>query len=88
MIAARNDPEARREVVDALRLEVATMTPAKIQEMRQMYYAIADNLRPLADLLEQADAETGSSPGRLLVEHFKLCDMLNTFERVDLGAVL
>jgi hypothetical protein len=88
MIAARNDPEARREIVTALRLEISTLSPADAQAIRTAYYAIADNLRPLADMLEKADSETGSSPGRLLVEHFKVCDMLNTFERVDLAAAL
>jgi hypothetical protein len=88
MIAARNNPEARREVVNALRLEMATLSPADAQAIRTAYYAIADNLRPLAEMLEQADARSGSTPGRLLVEHFKLCEMVNLFERVDLAAVL
>jgi hypothetical protein len=88
MIAEQIDPQARREILNALRVELATMPPAKIQEVREMYYAIADNLRPLALLLENADALSGSTPGRLLGEHFKLCEMIDVFERVDLGGVL
>jgi hypothetical protein len=87
MIAEQNDPWGRA-TANALRLEMATLSPADVQAIRTAYYAIADNLRPLAEMLEMADSRSGSTPGRLLVEHFKLCEMINLFERVDLSAAL
>ena len=88
MIAEQNEPNARREIAIALRREMAALSPADAQAIRTAYNAIADNIRPLCDMLEAADAQSGMSPGRLLVEHFKLCEMINLFERVDLAAAL
>ena len=53
-----------------LRREMQQLDPSTYQEIRESYYSIADNLKPLADALEKADADLGGHAGPLLDEHF------------------
>lgn len=65
------------------------MDPAKAQEIRQCYYAVVDNLRPLADLLEIEDLNTGDESGGILIhEHLLAITAIEAMSRSQLGAVL
>ena len=46
-----------------LRTAMQQLDPTTYQEIRESYYRIADNLKPLADALEQADADQGGRMG-------------------------
>ena len=57
------------------------------QDIRESYYQIADNLRPLVDALEKADAELGPD-GPLLEEHYLFCEILDRLKKSYLGGVV
>ncbi len=73
--------------VKALRTEMKKLDPDAYQEIRRSYYKIAEELRPLADALEKADAELGPA-GPLLEEHTIFCEMLDRLKKSYLGEVV
>jgi len=85
----KNVTEERRNATETLRRIFRDMDPAKAQEIRQCYYAVMDNLRPLADLLEIQDLNTGDEPSGILIhEHLLAITAIDAMSRSQLGAVL
>ncbi|TWU38517.1 hypothetical protein Poly41_29940 [Novipirellula artificiosorum] len=85
----KNVTEESRNATETLRRIFRDMDPAKAQEIRQCYYAVMDNLRPLADLLEIEDLNTGDEPGGILIhEHLLAITAFDAMSRSQLGAVL
>ena len=79
--------ETQKAKVAALRTEMRKLDPETYQEIRQSYYKIAEELRPLVDALEKADAELGPD-GPLLEEHYIFCEMLERLNKSLLGGVV
>jgi hypothetical protein len=79
--------ETQKAKVKALHTEMEKLAPDAYQEIRRSYYKIAEELRPLADALEKADAEFGPA-GSLLEEHTIFCEMLYLLNKSVLGAVV
>lgn len=73
---------------EALRPLFKNMDPHTAQEIRESYYRIAENLRPLVNALEIADLENGGPAGPLLEEHYIFCELLEKLNQSVLGAVL
>ena len=71
-----------------LRSAMQQLDPATYQEIRESYYRIADNLKPLADALEKADADLGGDAGPLLDEHFLFLQMYDLLRKSNLGGVV
>jgi hypothetical protein len=71
-----------------LRRELGKLQNAQRDEIRRLYYQVADALPGLATALELADLDTGESPGALLDQHFACCEMLDAMKRLDLGKYL
>ena len=71
-----------------LRRELARLENAQRDEIRRLYYQVADALPQLAVALEVADLDTGASPGALLDQHFACCEMLEAMKKLDLGKYL
>ena len=65
--------------------ELATISPERHAEIRSLYYKLAESLKPLAHELEMADLDTGGEAGPLLDQHFIICEMMDSFRRVELG---
>ncbi|MGB7323402.1 MAG: hypothetical protein WBD31_00925 [Rubripirellula sp.] len=80
--------ETQKARAEALAPLFRNMDQHKAQEMRQAYYRIAENLRPLVDALEMADCDHGGPAGPLLEEHYIFCEMLDTIKQSALGEVL
>jgi hypothetical protein len=68
--------------------ELSRLENAQRDEIRRLYYQVADALPRLAAALEVADLDTGSSPGALLDQHFACCEMLEAMKKLDLGKYL
>jgi hypothetical protein len=68
--------------------ELARLGNAQRDEIRRLYYQVADALPRLASALELADVDTGASPGALLDQHFACCEMLEAMKKLDLGKYL
>ncbi len=83
---AMNETQTAR--AEALRPLFRNMDPHTAQEIRESYYRIADNLKPLADALEKADADQGGHAGPLLDEHFLFLQMYDLLRKSDLGGVV
>jgi hypothetical protein len=79
--------ETKKSKVAALRTEVQKLDADTYQEIRQSYCKIADELRPLVEALEKADADLGPD-GPLLEEHLIFCEMLDRLNKSLLGAVV
>jgi len=79
--------EVQKSKVATLRTEMEKLDPATYQDIRESYYQIADNLRPLVDALEKADAELGPD-GPLLEEHYLFCEILDRLKKSYLGGVV
>ena len=79
--------ETKKAKVAALRTETRKLDPETYQEIRQSYYRIAEELRPLVDALEKADADLGPD-GPLLEEHYIFCEMLERLNKSLLGGVV
>lgn len=71
-----------------LRTAMQQLDPDTYQEIRESFYRIADNLKPLADALEKADADLGGEAGPLLDEHFLFLQMYEQLRRSNLGGVV
>ncbi len=71
-----------------LRNAMQKLDPDTYQEIRESFYRIADNLKPLADALEKADADLGGKAGPLLDEHFLFLQMYEQFRKSNLGGVV
>ncbi|MFG0291468.1 MAG: hypothetical protein ACF8CQ_25110 [Rhodopirellula sp. JB044] len=71
-----------------LRTAMQQLDPTTYQEIRESYYRIADNLKPLADALEKADADQGGDAGPLLDEHFLFLQMYDLLRKSNLGGVV
>ncbi|WP_436717413.1 hypothetical protein U8335_11155 [Roseiconus lacunae] len=71
-----------------LRTALQELDPTTYQEIRESYYRIADNLKPLADALEKADADQGGNAGPLLDEHFLFLQMYDLLRKSNLGGVI
>ena len=65
--------------------ELTQLPNAQRDEIRRLYYQVADALPRLATALELADLDTGASPGALLDQHFACCEMLEAMKKLDLG---
>jgi hypothetical protein len=69
--------------------ELAKLSNAQRDEVRRLYYQVADALPRLAEVLEIADLEiNGDIPGDLLGQHFACCEMLSAMKKLDLGKYL
>lgn len=77
----------QRSKVAALRTEMERLDPVTYQGIRESYYRIADNLRPLVDALEKTDAKIGPN-GPLLEEHYIFCEILERLKKSSLGGVV
>ena len=71
-----------------LRRELGKLQNAQRDEIRRLYYQVADALPGLATALELADLDTGESTGALLDQHFACCEMLEAMKKLDLGKYL
>ncbi|MGB7325372.1 MAG: hypothetical protein WBD31_10920 [Rubripirellula sp.] len=80
--------EAQTARAAALRTIFKNMDPHQAQEIRESYYRIAENLRPLVDALEIADLDNGGPAGPLIEEHYIFCELLEKLDESVLGAVL
>ena len=83
---AMNETQTAR--AEALRPLFKNMDAHTAQDIREMYYRVADNLRPLMTALEIADVDHGGPVGPLLEEHYIFCEMLEKLDESVLGAVL
>lgn len=72
----------------ALRTAMKSIDPATYQTIREDFYKIADNLKPLADALEKADAEQPEPAGPLLDEHYLFLQMYDLLRKSQLGAIV
>jgi len=72
---------------DALRTAMKKLDADSFQTIREDFYRIADNLKPLADALEEADADVGPE-GPLLEEHYLFIQMYDLLRKSELGAVV
>ncbi len=72
---------------DALRTAMNKLDADTYQTIREDFYRIADNLKPLADALEIADADVGPE-GPLLEEHYIFIQMYDLLRKSELGAVV
>ncbi|QDT61441.1 hypothetical protein SV7mr_39760 [Stieleria bergensis] len=72
---------------DALRIAMKKLDADTYQTIREDFYRIADNLKPLADALEIADADVGTE-GPLLEEHYIFNQMYDLLRKSELGAVV
>jgi hypothetical protein len=79
--------ETQKTKAAALATEMKKLDAETYHEIRQSYYKIADELRPLVDALEKADAHLGPN-GPLLEEHYIFCEMLDQLNKSLLGAVV
>lgn len=68
--------------------ELDQLTGQRLNELRALYYGIADNLAPLAEQLEFADLETEGDAGPLIEQHLILCQMMEAFKKIELGKYL
>ena len=85
-MAKNNNNAADR--TDALRTAMKNLDPATYQSIREDFYRIADNLKPLADALEKADADQPTTAGPLLDEHFLFLQMYDLLRKSQLGGVV
>jgi len=72
----------------ALRTAMQNLDPATYQAIREDFYRIADNLKPLADALEKADAEQAETAGPILDEHYVFIQMYDLLCKSQLGGVV
>ncbi len=72
---------------DALRTAMKKLDADTYRTIREDFYRIADNLKPLADALEIADADVGPE-GPLLEEHYIFIQMYDLLRKSELGAVV
>ncbi len=72
---------------DSLRNAMKKLDADTFQSIREDFYRIADNLKPLADALEIADADVGPE-GPLLEEHYIFIQMYDLLRKSELGAVV
>lgn len=80
--------EAETNRTAALRTAMQNLDPETHQDIRQSYYKIAEELRPLADALEKADAQQDQTGGPLLEEHTIFTQMIDILNKSVLGAVV
>jgi hypothetical protein len=66
--------------------ELAKLSPERFNAIRQRYYAIADNLRPLMTELEMADLNNGGNGDALLDEHLIVCEIVTLFDKLKIGS--
>jgi hypothetical protein len=78
----------KRTTTRKLPRELAKLANAQRDEIRRLYYQVADALPRLAAALELADIDSGESPGALLDQHFACCEMLDAMKKLDLGKYL
>lgn len=71
----------------ALRTAMQSLDPTTYQEIRDAFHAIGDHLKPLADALENADADVGPE-GPLLDEHYIFIQMYDLYRKSNLGAAV
>ena len=83
-MAKTKETAARQE---ALRNAMQKLDSDTYQRIREDFYRIADNLKPLADNLEMADADVGPE-GPLLEEHYIFIQMYDLLRKSELGAVV
>jgi hypothetical protein len=78
---------SKSEAINAapVRDALLQLDPATHQNIRDAFHAIGDNLRPLVDALEEADAAAGGN-GPLLEEHLLFAQMADLFKKSQLGA--
>jgi hypothetical protein len=72
---------------DALRTAMKKLDADTYQTIREDFYRIADNLKTLADALEEADVAAGPE-GPLLEEHYIFIQMYDLLRKSELGSVV
>ncbi|TWU62275.1 hypothetical protein [Crateriforma conspicua] len=80
--------ETQKIAIANLRTEMSKLDPDTYQRIREDFYRIADNLQPLADALEKADADLGGDAGPLLDEHYIFAQMVDLLRKSNLGGVV
>ena len=80
--------ETQKNQAAALRTAMQNLDPAVYQTIREDFFKIADNLKPLADALEKADAEQPEPAGPLLDEHYVFIQMYDLLRKSLLGEVV
>ncbi|MBB3205431.1 hypothetical protein FHS27_001231 [Rhodopirellula rubra] len=80
--------ETQKTAIANLRTEMQKLDPDAYQRIREDFYRIADNLKPLADALEMADADLGAKAGPLLDEHYIFAQMYDLLRKSNLGGVV
>ena len=80
--------ETQKNAIANLRDEMLKLDPETYQRIREDFYRIADNLKPLADALEMADADRGGNAGPLLDEHYIFAQMVDLLRQSNLGGVV
>lgn len=56
--------------------------------LKDLYYRISDALPQLAEELEFADLDLGGEAGPLIEQHLLVCEMMQAFDKIDLGKYL
>ncbi|TWT65480.1 hypothetical protein [Crateriforma conspicua] len=80
--------ETHKTAIANLRTEMLKLDPDTYQRIREDFYRIGDNLKPLADALEIADADLGGHAGPLLDEHYIFAQMYDLLRKSNLGGVV
>ena len=80
--------ETQTTAIANLRTEMQKLDAEMYQRIREDFYRIADNLKPLADALEMADADLGAKAGPLLDEHYIFAQMVDLLRQSNLGGVV
>jgi len=71
-----------------VKTELQKLDPRRYQLVREFYYKVADALPQLAEELEFADLDTGGHGGSLIEQHLIVCEMMDTFNKLELGQIL
>jgi len=83
----KTTPE-QKKADQELALRFSRISPEKAENIRQAYYAVADQLEPLMQMLEDADCDLDYEAGPLIEEHLKICAAVEAFKKSRIGAVL
>ena len=75
--------KTKRILTPKLHRELGKAQNVQRDEIRRLYYQMADALPRLAAALEVADLDAGASPGALLDQHFACCEMLEAMKKLE-----
>ena len=69
--------------------ELKKLDAIRANLIREFYYKVADALPQLAEELEFADLDIpGNTGGPLIEQHFIVCEMMELFDKLELGKYL